>query len=351
MIHILLVILKIIGIVLLVILGLLLGILLAVLFIPVRYKAEGSYHGQLLLSVCATWFFHILAFRAVYEGEGLVCSFKVLGFRLWHNREKDPARDLEDGLETILGDEEQSLYEELQQDEEHYRKSQEEQAHGGQSVGEQTHGGQFGGEQTRGGRSVEEQAHGSQLHGERAGEQDANRKDSREEEDGTGPESDKKGPGIMGKIKGFPGRISQSIRHILEKLKFSFAKICDKLKGIREFVQEKKMWLEDEKNQASLKLLYRQTKRLLVHLWPRKGRCTVTFGFDDPYTTGQVLQAASLIYPFYHRQLFLYPVFDEKILDAEGSLKGRIRLSVILWLVLQVLFDGHTRRMLKGFLK
>ena len=111
------------------------------------------------------------------------------------------------------------------------------------------------------------------------------------------------------------------------------------------------MWLEDEKNQASLKLLYRQTKRLLVHLWPRKGRCTVTFGFDDPYTTGQVLQAASLIYPFYHRQLFLYPVFDEKILDADGSLKGRIRLSVILWLVLQVLFDGHTRRMLKGFLK
>ena len=341
MIHILLVILKIIGIVLLVILGLLLGILLAVLFIPVRYKAEGSYHGQLLLSVCATWFFHILAFRAVYEGEGLVCSLKVLGFRLWHNREKDPARDLEDGLETILGDEEQSLYEELQQDEEHYRKSQEEQAHGGQS----------GGEQTRGGRSVEEQAHGSQLHGERAGEQDANRKESREEEDGTGPEPVKRGSGIMGKIKGFPGRISQSIRHILEKLKFSFAKICDKLKGIREFVQEKKMWLEDEKNQASLKLLYRQIKRLLVHLWPRKGRCTVTFGFDDPYTTGQVLQAASLIYPFYHRQLFLYPVFDEKILDADGSLKGRIRLSVILWLVLQVLFDGHTRRMLKGFLK
>lgn len=341
MIHILLVILKIIGIVLLVILGLLLGILLAVLFIPVRYKAEGSYHGQLLLSVCATWFFHILAFRAVYEGEGLVCSLKVLGFRLWHNREKAPARDLEDGLETILGDEEQSLYEELQQDEEHYRKSQEEQAHGGQS----------GGEQTRGGQSVEEQAHGSQLHEERAGEQDANRKESGEEEDRTGPESVKRGPGIMGKIKGFPGRISQSIRHILEKLKFSFAKICDKLKGIREFVQEKKMWLEDEKNQASLKLLYRQTKRLLVHLWPRKGRCTVTFGFDDPYTTGQVLQAASLIYPFYHRQLFLYPVFDEKILDAEGSLKGRIRLSVILWLVLQVLFDGHTRRMLKGFLK
>ena len=186
---------------------------------------------------------------------------------------------MEDGLETILGDEEQSLYEELQQDEEHYRKSQEEQAHGGQSVGEQTHGGQSGGEQThggqsggeqtRGGRSVEEQAHGSQLHGERAGEQDANRKDSREEEDGTGPESDKKGPGINGENKRLPGPYQSVNQAYTGKLKF-FAKICDKLKGIREFVQEKKMWLEDEKNQASLKLLYRQTKRLLVHLWPRK---------------------------------------------------------------------------------
>lgn len=349
MIHILLVILKIMGIVLLVILGLLLGILLAVLFIPVRYKAEGNYHGQLLLSVCATWFFHILVFGAVYEGEGMACSLKVLGFRLWHNREKDPARDLEDGLETILGDEEQSLYEELQQDEEHYRKAQEEhrktdtdgRAGDGRSREKQSNDGQSGGKQ----------AHGTQFHGEHAGGQDTNQRESRAEEDKTGPEPDKQGSGVMEKIKGIAARISRSIRHILEKLKFSFEKIFDKLKGIREFVLEKKVWLEDEKNQASLRLLYRQAKRLLKHLWPRKGRCTVTFGFDDPYTTGQVLQAVSLIYPFYHRQLFLYPVFDEKILDAEGSLKGRIRLSVILWLVLQVLFDGHTRRMLKGFLK
>ncbi|WP_138307373.1 MULTISPECIES: DUF2953 domain-containing protein [unclassified Clostridium] len=332
MIHILLLILRIIGIVLLAVLGLLLAILLAVLFIPVRYKAEGSYHGQLLLSVQAAWFFHILAFRAVYEGSGLVCSLRVLGFRLWHNRDKDAAQDLEDGLETILGDEEQSLYEELQQDEEHYRKVREE--HGKTGTDSLSGAGQPGGEQPRDGL---------------AGEADAGRTENRTGEEEPGP--DKKGPGIPGKIKGLAGRIRQAIRGILEKLKFSFANICDKLKGIREFTQEKKMWLEDEKNQASLRLLYRQTKRLLVHLWPGKGRCSVTFGFDDPYTTGQVLQAASLIYPFYHKQLFLYPVFDEKILDAEGSLKGRIRLSVILWLVLQVLFDGHTRRMLKGFLK
>ena len=65
MIHIQLVVLKIMGIVLLVIPGLLLGILMAVLFLPVRSKAEGNYHGQLLTSVCATWFILILVFGAV----------------------------------------------------------------------------------------------------------------------------------------------------------------------------------------------------------------------------------------------------------------------------------------------
>ena len=104
-------------------------------------------------------------------------------------------------------------------------------------------------------------------------------------------------------------------------------------------------------NQASLKLLFRQTRRLIAHIWPVKGKGTLTFGFDDPYTTGQVLQAVSLIYPFYHKQLTVRPVFDEKVLDAEGSFRGRIRLAVVLWLAFQVYLDKHTRRMIRGFIK
>ena len=78
---------------------------------------------------------------------------------------------------------------------------------------------------------------------------------------------------------------------------------------------------------------------------------SLTFGFEDPYTTGQVLEAASLIYPFCHNHLSLYPVFDEPVLEAEGSVRGRIRLSFLLWLVLHVLFDKHTRRLLLGLRK
>jgi hypothetical protein len=44
-------------------------------------------------------------------------------------------------------------------------------------------------------------------------------------------------------------------------------------------------------------------------------------------------------------------VFDEKVLDAEGSFRGRIRLAVVLWLAFQVYLDKHTRRMIRGFIK
>ena len=106
-----------------------------------------------------------------------------------------------------------------------------------------------------------------------------------------------------------------------------------------------------KKNQASLKLLWKQTGRFLRHVCPRGGKGSVTFGFEEPYLTGQVLSAAALIYPFFEGNLEICPVFDETVFEAEGSFKGRIRAGYLLWLGLGILRDGHTRRMLFGFLK
>ena len=57
-----------------------------------------------------------------------------------------------------------------------------------------------------------------------------------------------------------------------------------------------------------------------------KGR--IRFGLDDPYYTGQILEGASLVYPFIYKSLDLEPVFDEKCLEAEGNFKGRVRVSI-----------------------
>ena len=338
MIHILLMILKIIGIILLVILGLLLFVLLVVLFVPVRYKLEGAWHGKPEGVLRAGWFLHILSFRALYTREGgLKMIFKVFGFDLLKERKRGVAEAVEHGAEDLMGDEEQSLYDELQEDEARYRKAARERASkpsdspDGTELGDGSSGTISSGDGHKGDDTSGNDTPGNDV-----------TKDT--------PTRDQSG-GIFGKLRSLQERIAAGIKGLWEKFKFSFAGFCGKLKGIQAFVQDKKQWLEDERNQASIKLLFRQTRRLIAHIWPVKGKGTLTFGFDDPYTTGQVLQAVSLIYPFYHKQLTVRPVFDEKVLDAEGSFRGRIRLAVVLWLAFQVYLDKHTRRMIRGFIK
>lgn len=67
--HIVFLILKIIGIILLAVLGILMLLLLIVFFTPLKYKAEGSYHGGLRLMFRGSWLFHLLRFRAEYSPE------------------------------------------------------------------------------------------------------------------------------------------------------------------------------------------------------------------------------------------------------------------------------------------
>ena len=83
MLHILLFILKIIGIVLLAALGLLLAALLLVLLVPVRYRLDGSWHGSPAGKVRVTWLLHAVSVLVSYEN-GLEIGAKLLGFSVFH---------------------------------------------------------------------------------------------------------------------------------------------------------------------------------------------------------------------------------------------------------------------------
>lgn len=300
MIHILLLILKIIGLILLAALGILLLLVLSFLFVPVRYKVEGSWHGELKAHAAVYWLFHFLSLKAVYGQDGLTWTLRILGFRLGKKKKEDLARSVEDGAETVLDETERRQYKELEQDESAYRKAKD--------------------------KKAEDQ---------KGSEQD--------QEDISTDRPDTKQPWFE--------RRWQRIRDKVEKLIGFIRRFAENAEGAAAFIQNKKAWLEDGKNQASIRLLWKQTRRLITHIWPGKGSCSITFGFEDPYATGQVLQAASLIYPYYHRQLSLRPVFDEKVLDVEGRLKGRVRLAFVLWLAIQIYWDKHTRIQIRGFIK
>lgn len=296
MVHILLLILKAIGILILVLLGLVLAVVCLVLFVPVCYEAGGSWKDKPAGKGKISWLFGAVSLSAGYDGDesGLTAGVRLFGQKLWEMGEEKETpkapRPLDE--ETLRGtDTERKEPEDRKKPEEKETALWEE-----------------------------------------------NQQPRPEPEDKRHTEHKKKD--VFGRIKVF-----------LEKLKFSFQSFCDKLKNMQNIAEEKKAWLEDEENQASLKLLWKQTGRFLRHVCPRGGKGSVTFGFEEPYLTGQVLSAAALIYPFFEGNLEICPVFDETVFEAEGSFKGRIRAGYLLWLGLGILRDGHTRRMLFGFLK
>ena len=296
MVHILLLILKAIGILILVLLGLVLAVVCLVLFVPVCYEAGGSWKDKPAGKGKISWLFGAVSLSAGYDGDesGLTAGVRLFGQKLWEmGEEKEtPKAPWPLDEETLRGtDTERKEPEDRKKPEEKETALWEE-----------------------------------------------NQQPRPEPEDKRHTEHKKKD--VFGRIKVF-----------LEKLKFSFQSFCDKLKNMQNIAEEKKAWLEDEENQASLKLLWKQTGRFLRHVCPRGGKGSVTFGFEEPYLTGQALSAAALIYPFFEGNLEICPVFDETVFEAEGSFKGRIRAGYLLWLGLGILRDGHTRRMLFGFLK
>ena len=307
MVHILLLILKAIGILILVLLGLVLAVVCLVLFVPVCYEAGGSWKDKPAGKGKISWLFGAVSLSAGYDGDesGLTAGVRLFGQKLWEMDKEKEAPETHRPLdeETLRGTDAE-------------RKEPEEKK---TTLWEEK-------------RIPAASAENPQK------ALPKNPQPRPEPEDKRHTEHKKKD--VFGRIKVF-----------LEKLKFSFQSFCDKLKNIQNIAEEKKAWLEDEENQASLKLLWKQTGRFLRHVCPRGGKGSVTFGFEEPYLTGQVLSAAALIYPFFEGNLESCPVFDETVFEAEGSFKGRIRAGYLLWLGLGILRDGHTRRMLFGFLK
>lgn len=117
------------------------------------------------------------------------------------------------------------------------------------------------------------------------------------------------------------GRIEKFFR----KIRYTFQKICDRIKSIGEKKDKIRAFLEHETHQNAFKKLKVELLRLLRFLKPKKIRGRIHFGYEDPCNTGTTLAWLSICYPFYGEHLTLEPDFHEKVLEGELHMKGKIR--------------------------
>ena len=90
--------------------------------------------------------------------------------------------------------------------------------------------------------------------------------------------------------------------------------------------------------------------RFLKHVLPRKLEGSVAFGLGDPEYTGYITGIAAIFYPKYGEHFSLYPDFERKMFEARCKGRGRIRPGYMLVLVVSILKEKSIRTMIKNII-
>lgn len=337
MLHILLIILKIIGIIIAVILGLLILLLAVVLCTPVRYRLEGTLDKEWRKSqgrACVTWLLHLVRIDVAYEGQSLRWKIRIAWKTLGSEKEKE------------------KVYEE-NQDDKHEKPHEEKHEEAGKAECEKT---AEVSEETRPEKIREEACETAErekkaeIHEEpsklaepeKLEEKDKEKKKSSEDEkehqtdsektagkkmdpDRKQIETDEAAEGSKEKA-GIFSKIKCTIRSICDKIKHIISKVTSTAESVSDTKERIIKELEDPAHQKAFTKVKKELGKLLRRWKPKTLKGAVHFGFEDPYHTGQVLALLSMIYPFLGGNLSVDPDFEQRILEGKLKIAGKIAI-------------------------
>ena len=299
MLHIVLLILKIIGIILLCILGILLLGIVCVLFVPVRYRIElnrieGEDEPPIVVKVRITWLLHLLNILIQYPAKVSV-RVRILFFTLFqipkkmkHSKSKVPKTDSKDiQLKEQTADE--GLLNPEPQIPEHEPFQAEETSH------------------TKKHYKLEEKWH----------------------------------------------KLTETIQHFFCKIKEVFQNIqytieyfCDKIKYVSNQIEYYKKVVSSDAFQHSFQLCKGELFSILKSLRPQKFNADIVVGTDDPATTGEILAIWGMLYPIIGEHVNITGDFEQNRLEGHVLVKGRIRAITFVKAAIRVYFNKDIRQLI-----
>lgn len=148
-------------------------------------------------------------------------------------------------------------------------------------------------------------------------------------------------------------KILNKLKSFFNLLKSILLKIYNFLLGIKSDKNSKnkvsKIISFLKNNKLGIKAIKNAIKKLLKHIKPKKFNGDIEFGTGDPSQTGQILGAISIFYGKYGKHIKLTPVFENKTLNGNVFLKGRIRLLTVAIIVLGLVFNEEFKSFLNNF--
>lgn len=320
MLHIILGILRILGILLLVILALAVVILLLTLFVPIRYRLQAQMGEKIYAKGMVSWFLHLFYVHIEYRDKELGYAVKLLGHTfisseepvkeelpkgVQESKEAMPRADtIPEGVSKPLTEaedvrEEATIFETVADEEETARKW--------------------------------------------------------EDKDICVPE-----PKPFGATKGMEGaktilkapiRLWKRLKRFCQGMVYAFRNIRETVSKIKKQIRRYTDFWHKEKTQAAYRHMKKEAVYLLRHIRPRKLEGNVLFGTEDPASTGQILGVLCVLQGFSGNHLQVYADFERKVLKGEISLRGHIRGCHFVKTFLSLFIDKNVRITIKQFLR
>lgn len=330
MLHILLLILKIIGIVLLVILGtLLLGILCA-LFVPVRYRIEavrreGDGEPPVTVRVKVTWLLHLINLIVRFDGEIFVRA-RILIFTVFRMPQKERRRKKTEKEEKVREKKRQEKTEKQKKPE---------------AVEES-------GQQPEAPIETTQESSVSQERFERTDEMTQTRTDEIDEEYVEELADAQKKPGLLDKLRAIP-KILRSlfakIRGLFENIQYTINSFCDKIRSISETIEYYREVVEGEAFKRSFTLCRGELLAIFKSLKPRKFEASLIVGMDDPAATGDILAVCGMLYPLIGGHVDVRGDFENKRLEGHVLIVGKLRAFTFLRTAVRIYFNKDIRKL------
>ncbi len=314
MLHVILTILKILGITILILLALVLLILILVLFVPVRCRISGAYKKDKeapYLKVDMSWLLHLVLYRLIYQGSIKENNLKISGIRVYPR------------------DNNGKSYSQAKKDKDNKKETDT------QAEINETEPDDYYGQPT----SHKEEA----MH-----DYDKNDYSGQDVIEETVDKDNLEDKSVFEKIKGIIDNILNKIQLFLkgfrDKIKNKYANVKEKIIGFVKKITDIRSFVQDTENVDAFKDVLIGIKNLLVHMRPRKLSINGELGFEDPSLTGQVFGVLAIINSYYNGCINVKANFEEPVIDIEFDVRGRVTVAYALLILLRFMKNKTIRK-------
>ena len=88
-------------------------------------------------------------------------------------------------------------------------------------------------------------------------------------------------------------------------------------------------------------------KKLLNHIKPRHVKAVIEYGSGDPASTMKVYGYYCMIYPFYGKKIKFTPDMENKVLNLNATLSGRVQMIQMLFFGWKLFADRNFRKLVR----